>query len=120
MKPTYKGTTKYPLYKSPPTKEELNICKFVPVRVWIFKNYYAIAQIDNSIIVYLCSSEIPTINIDNFNELNYYMLKEKTYPYKNELALEKIIMRVSRKKLSSYNKQEEQALKKNRRKQQWE
>ena len=37
MKPTYKGTTKYPLYKSPPTKEELNICKFVPVRVWKFK-----------------------------------------------------------------------------------
>ena len=120
IKPTYKGITKYPLYKSPPTKEELDKCKFVPVRVWIFKNYYAIAQIDNSIIVYLCSSEIPTINIDNFNELNYYMLKEKTYPYKNELALEKIIMRVSRKKLSSYNKQEEQALKKNRRKQQWE
>ena len=48
------------------------------------------------------------------------MLKEKTYPYKNELALEKIIMRVSRKKLSSYNKQEEQALKKNRRYQKWE
>ena len=37
-----------------------------------------------------------------------------------EANKEKIIMRVSRKKLSSYNKQEEQALKKNRRYQKWE
>lgn len=120
MKPTYKGITKYPLYKSPPTTEELNICKDVKVRVWIFENYYAISQIGKSITVYLCSDEIPITDIDDFNELNYYMLKDKTYSYKNEHALEKIIMRVSRKKLSSYNKQEKQALKKNRRYQKWE
>ena len=138
IKPTYKGITKYPLYKYPPTKEELDKCKFVPVRVWIFENYYAISQIGKSITVYLCRDEIPTTDIDDFNELNYYMLKDKTYPYKNEMNLEKIIKRTASRKVSNYNELENKAIKKTlkqpmkkiryeknkkqnlRRKQQWE
>ena len=49
MTPTYEGVTRWPLYKAPPTKEELAVVKDVKVRVWILRNYHAVAHIDNVI-----------------------------------------------------------------------
>lgn len=98
MTPTYEGVTRWPLYKAPATKEELSVVKDVKVRVWILRNYHAVAHIDNVINVYVCSDEIPKKNIDDFNELNYYMLKLSSSPYKTEKSLETIIRKTEKRK----------------------
>lgn len=73
MTPTYEGVTRWPLYKAPATKEELAIVKDVKVRVWVLRNYHAVAHIDNVINVYVCSDEIPKKKLQSLFTWIFYL-----------------------------------------------
>ena len=98
VKPTYEGKTKWPLYKHPVLDEDREKEETVNVRLWLFKNLYAVTHIKDKIIVYFYSEEIPIRTADDFAELNYYMVKEKYYIYKTEKTLDTILKRTEKRK----------------------
>lgn len=98
IKPTYEGKTKWPLYKHPVLDEDREKEETVNVRLWLFKNLYAVTHIKDKIIVYFYSEEIPIKTADEFAELNYYMVKEKEYIYKTDKTLDTILKRTEKRK----------------------
>lgn len=97
ISPTWTGKTKWPLFKHPVSDKEKKKSEIVDVKLWLLKNMYAIAIIKDMIIVYTYDNEIPK-KAEDFYELNYYMLKEKSYPFTTDKEFEKIFKRTDKRK----------------------